>query len=71
MKTVFKRLVRFEDEEGTIRFGEAPEDIDALLGRSVSVYEGDQPWELTPGNEQAEVSRVRGQVYLFEQDTDM
>jgi hypothetical protein len=71
MKTIFKRLVRFEDEEGTIRFGEAPEDIDALLGKSVSIYEGDQPWELIQGNEQAEISRVRGQVHLVEQDTDM
>jgi hypothetical protein len=44
---IFDRLVRFEDLQGKIRYGEArdePWDRD-LTGRSLRVYDGESPWD--------------------------
>lgn len=43
----FEYLVRFEDEGGAIRYGEASvEDASSgLVGSEVNVYDGDLPWD--------------------------
>lgn len=48
----FGRLVRFENESGQIKYGEAGPDTDALtsdslVGSSVEVYNGQVPWDPT------------------------
>ena len=56
MKTTFRRLVRFEASDGTVKYGEAAEHVQ--IGDSVQVYQGDQPWELTNKGETAIVTKV-------------
>jgi hypothetical protein len=54
----FKRLVRFEDAEKQIHYGEIPAEISLLsdlIGLKVPIYEGNAPWDtnflLTPRRE--------------------
>ncbi|KAH7131830.1 fumarylacetoacetate hydrolase family protein [Dendryphion nanum] len=58
MTVDFNRLVRFKDDEGTIRYGEAPEDLDQLVGKPVSVYGGTVPWELERTGSTATIAEV-------------
>ncbi|KAH8886611.1 fumarylacetoacetate hydrolase family protein [Thozetella sp. PMI_491] len=57
MKPVFRRLVRFEDQAGTVFFGEAPSGDD-LVGEEVSIYAGTNLWDLTTTNEKATIAKV-------------
>ena len=44
---LFNRLVRFENENGRVLYGDAPDDattLDSLIGTEVDVFEGDTPW---------------------------
>ena len=43
----FKYLVRFEDHEGNVHYGEASaeEARSDLTGLSVNIYEGSAPWD--------------------------
>jgi len=46
-KSAFERLVRFEDAQGNIHYGEVPSSIawDAdLVGEEVETYTGETPW---------------------------
>ena len=45
--TVFRYLIRFKDAAGTVLFGEAggPSAADALLGKTVPIYQGTSPWD--------------------------
>lgn len=45
--TVYKYLIRFKDASGSVLFGEAggPSAAEALLGKTVPVYEGTSPWD--------------------------
>lgn len=45
--TAFKYLIRFKDATGTVLFGEAgsPSAAEALLGKTVPVYQGTSPWD--------------------------
>jgi hypothetical protein len=58
----FKYLVRFEDEAGHVRYGEASAEAirSDLNGLSLNIYEGPEPWDddfrLT--EKKATVSRV-------------
>ena len=41
----FGRLVRFENDQGEVKYGEAPSDsLTSLEGSSVEVYNGQVPW---------------------------
>lgn len=46
MDTAFNRLVRFVDTEDNVQYGEAGAITDPakLIGESVEVYEGQEPW---------------------------
>ncbi|EXJ75076.1 uncharacterized protein A1O5_01772 [Cladophialophora psammophila CBS 110553] len=57
MKVPFQRLVRFEDPDGNILFGEAPAG-DNLVGQQVAIYEGDKPWSLRESPSHAKVAKV-------------
>ncbi|KAJ3548968.1 hypothetical protein NM208_g563 [Fusarium decemcellulare] len=46
MKVVFDRLVRFENPEGLVFYGEAPTEDD-MIGKRVKVYDGSLPWSLS------------------------
>lgn len=61
MKTPFQVLIRFQDREGNIRYGEAPEDVssDNFEGKEVQVYDGTEPWDLKPTLVTATVAEVR------------
>lgn len=58
----FKYLVRFEDREGHVRYGETSAEASRsdLIGLSLNTYEGGEPWDkdfrLT--EKKATVSRV-------------
>lgn len=44
----FNKLIRFQDPQGTVRYGEVPQGVpwDAdLVGLTVQLYEGAQPWD--------------------------
>jgi hypothetical protein len=68
MKSEFKRLIRFEDSEGQIFFGEAPGvgKDENLVGKRVQIYSGTQPWLLSPAGEEREISKVCGSTNLFQ-----
>lgn len=53
----FKRLIRFQDSDGAVRYGEAEDGVD-LVGQRVSVYSGTDPWALQMTGETAEVVKV-------------
>jgi 2-keto-4-pentenoate hydratase/2-oxohepta-3-ene-1,7-dioic acid hydratase in catechol pathway len=53
----FRRLIRFQDASGSIRYGEAPE-TDKLIGKVVPVYAGEDPWSLRTTGKFAEVAEV-------------
>ncbi|KAI9740330.1 MAG: hypothetical protein M1834_004909 [Cirrosporium novae-zelandiae] len=57
MKTSFNRLIRFKDPQGKVLYGEAPVDSD-LVGKTVSVYTGDYPWDLSPSDAKAKVAEM-------------
>lgn len=59
MKTTFQKLIRFQDHEGNIRYGEAPEDLDNLKDEKVPIYEGAEPWDLKPSSATAKIAKVR------------
>lgn len=42
----FRRLVRFENELGEVKYGEVAKDsLDSLVRSRVQVYAGDLPWD--------------------------
>jgi hypothetical protein len=57
MKTTFRRLVRFNATDGSIKYGEAGEQV--KVGDTVRLYTGDQPWALETSKEKAEIAEVR------------
>ncbi|KAF2494817.1 hypothetical protein BU16DRAFT_463098 [Lophium mytilinum] len=57
MKTAFGRLVRFKSKGGEVLYGEAPTGDD-LVGKTVELYEGEQPWELKATGKKAEIAEV-------------
>jgi hypothetical protein len=57
MKTTFRRLVRFKATDGTIKYGEAGEQV--KVGDTIQVYTGDQPWALEGSGEKAEIAEVQ------------
>ena len=61
MKSTFQRLVRFRSEDGRTLYGEAPFTGD-LVGSTVPVYAGDNPWDLQRTDQTAKVKKVRGVV---------
>ncbi|KAK4623784.1 Fumarylacetoacetate hydrolase domain-containing protein 2 [Fulvia fulva] len=58
MKAIFRRLIRFQDAQGKICYGEAPENLDALEGSSVDLYIGTEPWDLEPSGTTARVAKI-------------
>lgn len=62
MKPLFDRLVRFKDTEGNVLYGEAPADVDSLVGRKVAVYAGNTPWNLQKTNRSAEIVEVNPRI---------
>lgn len=56
----FDRLIRFEDDEGTIHYGNVPQDLpsEGILGSKVQVLDGDVSLEFSNGHEQAIVKKV-------------
>lgn len=59
MKTSFKTLIRFQDYEGNIRYGEAPADLDNLEDKEVRIYEGTEPLDLKPSSATGQIAKVR------------
>jgi len=57
MKTAFERLVRFKSTEGDVLYGEAPAG-DELVGKTVDVYEGSNPWDLKSAGKKAEIAEL-------------
>jgi 2-keto-4-pentenoate hydratase/2-oxohepta-3-ene-1,7-dioic acid hydratase in catechol pathway len=53
----FDRLIRFKDQNGKIRYGEAPDHRD-LIGKRVLVYNGTLPWDLSETGQEAEVVEI-------------
>ncbi|GIZ40704.1 hypothetical protein CKM354_000403200 [Cercospora kikuchii] len=58
MKTFFKTLIRFQDYEGNIRYGEAPDDLDNLKDKEVQIYEGTEPWDLNTSPATGKIAKV-------------
>lgn len=57
MTSKFKRLVRFEDTEGRVLYGESPSSGD-LIGQQVSVYAGNDPWHLEASDAVVKIAKV-------------
>ncbi|EXJ70571.1 uncharacterized protein A1O5_06641 [Cladophialophora psammophila CBS 110553] len=47
MDTVFQRLLRFIDQDGNTRYGEAGSITDPaeLVGACIQIFEGSEPWD--------------------------
>jgi hypothetical protein len=58
----FKYLVRFEDQEGHVQYGEASAEASRadLTGLTVNIYEGSAPWndDFRTSEKKATISRV-------------
>ena len=57
MSPIFQTLVRFRDDQGSIRYGEAPTDKE-LVGMQVPIYDGDVPWNLRTTTQKAKIAEV-------------
>ncbi|ETS87777.1 hypothetical protein PFICI_01605 [Pestalotiopsis fici W106-1] len=57
MANKFQRLIRFEDTEGRVLYGEAPSS-EELAGQEVPVYSGHDPWNLEATETVAKVAKV-------------
>ncbi|KAF9888887.1 hypothetical protein FE257_008257 [Aspergillus nanangensis] len=57
MSPSFQRLVRFRDTQGKVHYGEAPENKE-LVGTQVTIYTGDDPWDLRPSTQTAKIVEV-------------
>ncbi|KAH7351468.1 fumarylacetoacetate hydrolase family protein [Pyrenochaeta sp. MPI-SDFR-AT-0127] len=53
----FERLIRFKSDAGNVHYGEAPLS-DPVAGQVVSVYDGNEPWDLKLSNRTARVAKV-------------
>ena len=62
----FRYLVRFKDEDGHIRYGEAGavHDQSTLVGQTVATYEGSIPWgpDFHLSSERAVITNVSGGI---------
>lgn len=58
MKTNVRTLIRFEDTNGVVRYGEVSDNVKDLEGRQVSTYTGIDPWDLQASADVATVSKV-------------
>lgn len=57
MTSEFKRLIRFEDTEGRVLYGESPSSGD-MIGQQVSVYAGNDPWHLEATDAVVKIAKV-------------
>ncbi|EXJ87213.1 hypothetical protein A1O3_04172 [Capronia epimyces CBS 606.96] len=55
--STFKQLVRFQDGEGRIHYGEV-ESVDNLVGQTATIYDGEQPWSLVATTKKATIASV-------------
>ena len=59
MKTAFRRLVRFKAAGGEIKYGEASEQV------KVKTYNGTEPWDLKPSDDEAVIAEVTRCLQYF------
>ncbi|EXJ53345.1 uncharacterized protein A1O5_13416 [Cladophialophora psammophila CBS 110553] len=57
MSANFSCLVRFKDPGGQIHYGDVANTID-LVGQTATILEGDDPWNLKPGSQKAQIAEV-------------
>jgi hypothetical protein len=60
----FQRLIRFEDPQGQVHYGEigsSVEEDSRLIGLEVSIYEGSTPWseDFRLIEKRAKIAKVR------------
>lgn len=58
MVAAFSCLVRFKDSNGTVRYGDVPSGPDNLVGSTANVLSGEEPWDLKPTQETAQITEV-------------
>jgi 2-keto-4-pentenoate hydratase/2-oxohepta-3-ene-1,7-dioic acid hydratase in catechol pathway len=58
MVASFSCLVRFKDSNGKIRYGDVPSGPDDLVGKTANVLSGEEPWDLKPTQETAQIGEV-------------
>lgn len=58
MTAPFSVLVRFKDSNGKILYGDVPSGADDLVGKTATVLAGEEPWDLKPTQEKAEIAEV-------------
>lgn len=58
MASSFSCLVRFKDSNGKIQYGDVPSGPDDLVGKTANVLSGQEPWDLKPTQETAQIAEV-------------
>lgn len=53
----FSNLVRFKDSDGKVQYGEV-ESISDLIGQTVTVYDGESPWDIVPTDKKATIAEL-------------
>lgn len=66
---IFQRLVRFEDEQGTVHYGELGNntvDGSSYIGLYVNTFEGTTPWaeDFQATGRSARITKVRNAIWF-------
>lgn len=70
----FSRLVRFEDSNGTVHYGEAGSDWQKdLRGQTVPTYNISDPWdeEFALTGKEVQVAKVKRELYKFKREREL